>query len=183
MKINVESLPPEGIDLDLAAEYEDPVPPVELARGQAFRPAGRPSGTLHFYESEGDVFVKGDLRLPTTATCSRCLAEFPLALRAEVDVVYMPASAAREEEGESAGETEFTAEDAAVSLYDGEKIDVTELLNEQLYLNAPQQPLCRPDCRGLCPSCGADLNANPCSCAPERMPSPFEKLRGLKLPS
>ncbi|MBZ0251760.1 MAG: DUF177 domain-containing protein, partial [Candidatus Methylomirabilis sp.] len=65
--------------------------------------------------------------------------------------------------------------------YDGEKIDLTALLDEQLSLNAPIQPLCRPDCRGLCPVCGADLNTIPCSCAPERMPSPFEKLKGLKL--
>ncbi|MBZ0253310.1 MAG: DUF177 domain-containing protein, partial [Candidatus Methylomirabilis sp.] len=111
MKINVESLPPEGVDFDWAAEYAEPVAPVEIAPGQAFSPAGRPSGRLRLYKSDDDVIVRGDLRLPTTAVCSRCLAEFPLALRAEVDLVYVPESEARETPGESEGEVEFTAED------------------------------------------------------------------------
>ncbi|HYN22371.1 MAG TPA: DUF177 domain-containing protein, partial [Thermoanaerobaculia bacterium] len=47
---------------------------------------------------------------------------------------------------------------------EGEVLDSAPILLEQLQLNVPMKPLCRPDCRGLCPLCGADLNAGMCSC-------------------
>jgi len=49
-------------------------------------------------------------------------------------------------------------------------IDLTEAVREELLLAVPQYVVCRDDCRGLCPRCGADLNAGPCGCAPETDP-------------
>jgi uncharacterized protein len=41
------------------------------------------------------------------------------------------------------------------------------MVTEQLYLGLPLKPICSPDCRGLCPSCGANRNTDPCDCADE----------------
>jgi uncharacterized protein len=45
---------------------------------------------------------------------------------------------------------------------DASSIDVTEAVREELALRVSAFPLCRPDCQGLCATCGADLNAGPC---------------------
>ena len=51
------------------------------------------------------------------------------------------------------------------------------MLREQFYLAMPMKPLCRPDCRGLCPECGTNLNVTTCSCEP-RWTDP--RLTGLR---
>ena len=53
------------------------------------------------------------------------------------------------------------------------------VLNE-IWLQAPMQPLCRPDCRGLCPRCGVNLNQQSCSCAEEHLDPRWEKLKNLQ---
>jgi uncharacterized protein len=52
----------------------------------------------------------------------------------------------------------------ALSYYEGEEIDLTPLVHEQIILALPTRPLCGEACRGLCPRCGANLNAAPCGC-------------------
>jgi len=43
-------------------------------------------------------------------------------------------------------------------------LDLTPLLREQAWVALPMKPLCRPDCKGLCPQCGANLNLESCTC-------------------
>ena len=50
------------------------------------------------------------------------------------------------------------------------ELDLRDALREELLLAVPQFVECRPDCRGLCPECGANLNAGPCGCRPIRDP-------------
>ena len=51
-----------------------------------------------------------------------------------------------------------------VNSFDGEEIDLTELIRDTLIINEPSQVLCQDDCKGLCVHCGANLNVSPCSC-------------------
>jgi uncharacterized protein len=60
--------------------------------------------------------------------------------------------------------------------------DVGEMLREYVLLELPMQPLCRPDCRGLCPECGADLNVEQCSCGSTSVDERFAALRALLKP-
>ena len=57
------------------------------------------------------------------------------------------------------------AEDLGVVYVEDHELDTEPLLFEQVQINIPMKPLCRPECAGLCPHCGADLNAGACSCA------------------
>jgi len=61
-----------------------------------------------------------------------------------------------------------------------EILETDPILIEQLQLNVPMKPLCRADCRGLCPDCGADLNAGACSCAETRADPRWGSLAALK---
>src|SRR3982751_6522462 len=62
----------------------------------------------------------------------------------------------------------------------GERLHLLRMVRELALLDAPESPLCRPDCAGLCPICGADLNEGSCECEAPKAPSPWDVLDGLK---
>ena len=65
---------------------------------------------------------------------------------------------------ESTRTAELTEELMSVSVFDGDSIDVDEIVKEQILLTLPTRALCREDCKGFCPTCGADKNSGECSC-------------------
>jgi uncharacterized protein len=103
----------------------------------------------------------GEVRTELELPCSRCLEPFRLPVNQSFDLRFHPQS---EASGEA--ETEVAEEDLETSFYRDEQIDLNELLREQFYLALPMKPLCREDCRGLCPQCGTNLNTDTCDCAP-----------------
>ena len=99
----------------------------------------------------GDVLLlRAELEASVECVCGRCLKVFSTATSADVLEKYYPRASANPEE------------DAFV--YDSDVIDITEPLRESLLLAEPIQALCKQDCRGLCPVCGADLNDGDCGC-------------------
>jgi len=64
----------------------------------------------------------------------------------------------------SPGEHALHESDLGVLYVEGPVLETDPILVEQLQLNIPMKPLCRPDCPGLCPRCGADLNLGSCEC-------------------
>jgi uncharacterized protein len=64
-------------------------------------------------------------------------------------------------------ELELTANDLEVVWYEDFVVPFDPLVEEQLLLELPMKPLCRPDCLGLCPRCGTDRNSDPCDCRDE----------------
>src|SRR6186713_2737967 len=62
---------------------------------------------------------------------------------------------------------------------DNHLLDVGELIREYALLELPMQTFCRPDCKGLCPSCGADLNTGDCGCQLEEDDDRFDVLKSL----
>jgi uncharacterized protein len=77
---------------------------------------------------------------------------------------------------------EVRDEDLDTFAFDGEKIDLEPVFREQFVLAVPFAPLCREDCKGLCPQCGIDRNSGTCSCEKPIDPR-LAALKGLKLPS
>jgi uncharacterized protein len=100
-------------------------------------------------------------RLATTieCACSRCLEPFATPVEAAFDLLYLP----REAEA-APPDAEIAGDDLGVSFYENDTIDLGQIVAEQLYLALPMKPLCRPDCRGLCPHCGTNLNRGTCDC-------------------
>lgn len=99
--------------------------------------------------------VEGEIELP----CARCLEPTRLPLTIPVDLYYRPMShIAREEEiAISEAETE-------IGFYEGGGLELADVVREQVLMALPMRTMCREDCRGICPLCGADRNRNPCSC-------------------
>lgn len=62
-----------------------------------------------------------------------------------------------------------------------EAADIAAPVLQEIFFSLPMQPLCRPDCRGLCPICGIDLNHHSCSCAAEQIDPRWEKLKSLSI--
>jgi len=59
---------------------------------------------------------------------------------------------------------ELHTEDLSLSFYSGDEVDLAPLVGEQAILALPTRAVCREDCKGLCPTCGANRNTDPCSC-------------------
>ena len=123
-------------------------------------------------DQDGISFA-GLIETVATLSCSRCLEEFSLPLELPFDLFYTT-------EPEGAGNAATRIDDDMVTRVhlDGARIDLQSLLSEQVYLGLPLKPLCRPDCLGLCPRCGTNLNAGGCACAEERTEDP--RLQVLK---
>jgi uncharacterized protein len=122
-------------------------------------------------ERDGDdVVVAGEIDSTVPVACSRCLEELPARVRAVVDVRFIP----RPPTGDR---VELGTDDLDLDFYTGDEIDLSTLLESETALALPMKPLCREDCRGLCPVCGSNRNLVACVC-PERAPDP--RLGGLK---
>jgi uncharacterized protein len=67
----------------------------------------------------------------------------------------------------------------SIAVFDGESIDVDEIVKEQVLLSVPIRSLCKSDCKGFCPTCGADRNAGECGCQPGEVDPRWAALKGL----
>jgi uncharacterized protein len=126
-----------------------------------------------------EVTIKGRISATIELTCARCLKQYPEQLSDSFEIIYRPRFESTEEVG---AEIELQEADLDLNYYEGESISVDQLLRDQLLLLLPVKPLCRPDCAGLCPSCGQDLNAGSCSCAPETVDPRLAILKQLLKP-
>lgn len=98
----------------------------------------------------GLLELRAEVRGEMECVCDRCGAEFSRERVQEVDV---PLAAEPEDEGEG-----------DVFPLEGDGIDVNAVLETCFILETEGQILCRSDCKGLCPTCGKDLNDGPCGC-------------------
>jgi uncharacterized protein len=131
--------------------------------------------SLSYYRAGTEIFVSGILEAATTATCSRCAEEFDLPSRRRFRYVLAPK--AINEHNDFA----LRAEDLEFAFYQGDEIDLTPLIREQVLLALAERPLCREECRGLCPQCGANLNEGGCACIIGGLDPRLAVLRNLKV--
>jgi uncharacterized protein len=116
------------------------------------------------------VIAMGRATLPATATCARCLAEFPTEIAGRVDGFYI-----------FPGQEEGLPEEQEFEYVDSDShVDILPAILAALTLEAPFAPLHDEECAGICAECGQDLNEGPCECGDEPDDlHPFAKLRGL----
>lgn len=159
-----------------ALAYVEDVGPLnlELARGAGdFRVADGLAVDLAYHRAGLDVFFHGGLRGAVQGCCARCLSDYTFALDVPVAIVLTPRAAADLRAGL------LREEDIGLAYYDGDEIDVTPLVHEQALLALPMRPLCDEECRGLCPRCGANLNAGQCGCPAGDPAGPLAELQTL----
>ncbi len=111
------------------------------------------------------LLVQGEFSGETTLECVRCLKVFSQPLAWGMTELY--------------AFSQKSVSELGLILPEDAHIDLQPLIREYTLLEVPINPLCRPDCKGLCPVCGQDLNIRDCDHRPQEDESPFAALRNL----
>ena len=119
--------------------------------------------------------VRGSVKAPLEIDCTRCLTP----VRRELDVAFQIDFVGREFLPESK-EAHLESNDLGTDILEGDEIDLTEIAREQILLNLPETTLCREDCKGICPTCGTDLNEGDCQCGEDEIDPRWAALKNLK---
>jgi uncharacterized protein len=152
-------LMPEEIDLD--------------GEDAKLKTAARVKGKLTKHIAQTDV--EGTIRAELELECTRCLEKIDKNFEIPFEAAFVAP-----ENYTQAKEAELNAGDLDVSILEGNEIDLTELVREQLLLNLPEQVFCREDCKGLCEKCGANRNLINCNCLDEEVDPRWAALKNLK---
>ena len=121
---------------------------------------------------EEELSLQADVRATVRCSCDRCLTEFTAALQPgyEVHFLYNEADAAR-----------YDPADVQVIAPGTTSIDLDEDVRQTVLVAVPLKLLCRENCKGLCPTCGKNLNEGPCECKPEPSDSRWDALSSLRM--
>jgi len=175
MRVRVDEIPESGRTLrfhwdeDGLRQFLPPGDPFNL---KLLRPV---NVVLNLNRHPDHTRITGKIEGPLEVCCHRCLAPFRLALDEPVDI-YLIA----DERVPKAEEKELVPHELAYEFFDGEVIEVDQLVAEQIFLALPVKLLCSEDCKGICPGCGANLNEEACRCKAGGRQSPFAKLKLVK---
>jgi uncharacterized protein len=122
-----------------------------------------------------DIRVVGDFSTRIEVRCARCLEPVARDLANEFDLLYRPL-------GADAGPDERSVQraDTEISYYQGEGLQLEDVLREQVLLAVPLKLVCREQCRGICPRCGQNLNAGQCSCSEPVSDNRWAALKDLR---
>jgi uncharacterized protein len=113
-------------------------------------------GDVRLSHTGRGVLARADLTTAIAGTCGRCLRPVVTAIDVHIDEEALPSI-----DIDSGLPVDVTAEPDALRLNDHHELDLETPVREAISLAEPIAILCRPDCRGLCPECGIDLNDNP----------------------
>lgn len=196
MIVLVEEIGTRGLvmDRELSPEFLRGVLAAEEAP-TGFTPAAPGSLRARFEKISGKILLTASGRVRLQSECKRCLAPAALELPLEFTLSLVrkhPEPAEDEERSERraekaghAGEEQaasFAPESAEEEPFDGRQIDLGGIVREQILLALPiDAPLCREDCKGLCPSCGKDLNQAECGCERKPKDPRWAALESIKL--
>lgn len=163
MVIRASEIPDEGLQIEGVEAFPHPFFDASWTPEQVF---------LHIKRDGEEVLVRGHLAARVPQVCGRCLEAFTVRVAAEVGTRFAPSPLGRRDEGR-----ELATDDLELDFYAGDLLDLDRLIQTEVMLGLPMKPLCREECRGLCPVCGGNRNSNPCACG-VRLPDP--RLAALK---
>ncbi|HEX8961317.1 MAG TPA: DUF177 domain-containing protein [Geobacteraceae bacterium] len=122
------------------------------------------------------IRAEGKVETRTRLVCSRCLAEYEADIVSPFTIFYLRSTGAPRDE-----EVELAEQDLVSVSYEGDEIDFTDEIAEQVLVEIPFKPLCREECKGLCSQCGTDLNMAECGCSSQQANLKFSALKNLKV--
>jgi uncharacterized protein len=173
-------IPPRLLSVSEFEDYEGTYEVGEFDVGpDAYRASTPFSWHVSASNTGGAVLLTGNITGSLETSCSRCLGPATVDIDSDVEGYFIIEGEGEPEEG--------MEEDEYDTLPDDGKIDLEPLLKAAIIADLPLMPLCKPDCRGLCPTCGANLNEGPCGCDDSQdddddsANNPFAVLRNLDL--
>ena len=171
LQINVSDLLKESVGASRTGEFD--ATPLEVENEAPSLVKGKVTLT----RTDNGIWVAGRVDITVDHVCSRCLVPFTSSLHIEMDDVFLPVV-------DVLSGTKLRHEDEAdidadkLGIDDHHVLDLSGALLEYRQAAMPLAPLCRPDCKGLCPECGTDWNESTCACEPHLDPR-WDKLREL----
>jgi uncharacterized protein len=123
-------------------------------------------GTIRVVRVRGGLFVQGIVKSQLCLECVRCLESFVLPITLELEEIFRLPGAG-------------LSPDVSYAVGDDGWLDLAPLLREYAWVAIPMKPLCHPDCKGLCPQCGANLNLESCTCESARIDPRLALLKDL----
>jgi uncharacterized protein len=174
MFLDIHKIPEEGVRFDRELRpgpLEGPAGETISVSGVRLRGSAVPGDRGADFEAHLDAAL--------TLTCGRCLEPVPFRVSTEVRLRLVPEMP----EAPAGHDVELDAADALLYAAPEGKVDLTELVTEQLYLALPLKPLCDEACKGLCPECGANRNRTECACRREDVDPRLAPLLRFKMRS
>jgi uncharacterized protein len=169
MRLELESLDNQG---EFAHVYQ----PNELSLEESDVRLIEPAEVRGRARRKGEqVELAGSLSAKVETLCARCLKPVTVPIATEFTERFVRAVSWRSEE-----QHELAREDLDLAVFEGQSIDLDQLVREEILLTTPTQVLCSEDCRGLCPTCGVDLNVKTCDCHSRQVDLRWEKLKDLR---
>ncbi len=163
LRLNVGFLLKEGIGYSREFTFDEPV--VQIADDLTVHNLG---GRLTLTRTPQGLYAQGKLTASVDSECSRCLDHYDQAVSVRLGELYHypPESAPPD----------------SLTIADDVHLDLTPVVREDFLLSIPMHTLCRPDCKGLCPQCGANWNEGPCDCREETIDPRLAPLAALLKP-
>jgi uncharacterized protein len=154
-------------DVDLApgtVEFLDP----KLRQAGPLKAQGKVELVL------GEIRAKGHVVVNMEVDCDRCLEPAWCPIDADFELYYRPV-----EEG-FGDEKAIDPGEAEMGFYQGDGIELNDVLREYVLLALPMQRLCKKDCKGICPECGQNRNLKPCACRAELVDDRWAALKRIQ---
>lgn len=109
--------------------------------------------------AQSRLLVIGKLRTSLELNCSRCAEKFVHPISIPINEQFLPEGSPEIKE-----KKELNLADLSVFTYSEDEIDLEEIIRQNIYSAIPLKPLCSSECKGLCPTCGENLNIKQCGC-------------------
>ncbi|MFH1687363.1 MAG: DUF177 domain-containing protein, partial [bacterium] len=130
---------------------------------------------LEVQQAGDEYYCRGTVVAEANVECARCLAIFPTELTGEIDFFCRP------EGWKPPGDDGVVDDEDYAHFVGGDlRADIGELVRQAVVLAVDLKPVCREDCRGLCPSCGCNLNESDCGCKSDVVDERWSALKDLK---
>lgn len=178
MKIRVDQIHDKALTLQI----EEPIESFPVLSGMQTEKAcsfnGPVKGTVSAVREYDHLRMSGSVGIPVELTCSRCLVSYETAIESAFTIFFRKGSTSADLMEEE--EVELDEQDLISAFYSGDEIDIAHEIEEQIVMDIPLKPLCSETCKGLCSTCGTDLNRGSCSCEHDDFNNKFSALRGFK---
>jgi len=129
-------------------------------------------GDVTLTRTKSGIMVKGEMTASVRGTCSRCLKLIDYEVSYDFEEEALPSTIISEGLSPQTQSDNLTIDESQI-------LDLSEVIQQYALLAMPIKPLCRPDCAGICPCCGQDLNQTTCQCPPNARDQRWSKLISL----
>jgi len=165
MIIEIDRIPPEGLEISKDFEFFNE----DLVDGDAV--FLNPVLCELFIKRVGEeILIRGRIKTCLSFVCSRCLIPFEFPVDSKFDLIYLP-------EELDVFQDQLENDEINNFFYSSHKMDVKEVVLEQLNLTFPVKPLCSASCLGICPVCGKIIKEGECACVRDGSDPRLEKFK------